>query len=686
MIIPGFRAILHGGDYNPDQWLSQPEVIDEDFRLFEECGCNTFTVGVFAWSRLEPTEGVYDFGWLDSILDRMAGAGKNVILATPSGAKPFWLSERYDEVRRINREGNREFSGMRHNHCWSSPVYRIKVLGINTLLAQRYGRHPAVKMWHVSNEFNGECFCPLCVSRFQEWLEKRYGNLDALNAAYWSDFWAHRFSCWTEINPRDWALDGLTLDWRRFASWQVEDFFEWEAAPLREHSPGVPVLTNLMGFFEGVDYHRLAGHLDIVADDSYPGYDADSPDLVRNAAMTALKFDMMRCLKGEPRPWFLMESCIDGRQIWSHLRLKVPGLHHLEMFQALAHGADGTLYFQWRKGRGGVEKYHGAVVHHTHARETRSFREVSALSRRYESLAGILDSSNRSEVALLLDWESRWGYRASKGLPGTNDPSSLIAHAADHYLPLWRRGISVDVLSSRHDFSSYRLLIVPRLYLLQPGFAVRLREFVQKGGTVLLTALSGMVNKTNLCWTDGCPGDGLEQLSGVWMEETGEGSPHAELRVASQNANALGIEGTWKVGNAHTRIHLRGAKTVLSYANGWLRGTPALTARAAGNGRTFYLAADLEQSGLDAIYEALSQACGLASFYRDGSALPPGVSVQTRRSESTVYRYFLNFSGETQTVRLPHGHHVNVESKADEEECVVLAPWEAKVLATSAGS
>ncbi len=176
-------TFLHGGDYNPDQWLDQPEVIEEDFRLMLKSGCDTMTVGVFAWSRLEPTEGCYDFAWLDSIVERMAHEDVRLILATPSGAKPIWLSEKYEETRRVNRAGLRELSGRRHNHCWTSPVYRTKVAEINRQLARRYGSHPTLLLWHISNELCGECFCPLCLASFQAWLQQRYRTLEALNSA-----------------------------------------------------------------------------------------------------------------------------------------------------------------------------------------------------------------------------------------------------------------------------------------------------------------------------------------------------------------------------------------------------------------------------------------------------------------------------------------------------------------------
>lgn len=681
-LIPGCDALLHGGDYNPDQWLGEPEVIDEDFRLFDAAGVNTLSVGIFAWSRLEPADGVYEFEWLDLILDRLAAAGKNVILATPSGARPLWLAQKYPEVLRTDRKGIRDTPTERHNHCWSSPVYRRKVREINTRLAERYGRHPAVKLWHVSNELSGECLCERCTGGFHDWLKARYGTLEAVNAAHWTDFWAHRYSDWSQINPRDFVLDGLTLDWRRYASWQLTDFYAWESEPLRRLSPGAPVLTNLMGLFEWVDYHALARQLDIVAEDSYPGYQADNADIAAQAVETGFKFDLLRCLKGEPRAWFLMESCIDGNSVWKPLHLKPPGLHHLEMFQALAHGADGTLYFQWRKGRGGVEKYHGAVLNHTHAEETRSFKEVAALGRRYERVKAVIGSLNRAEVAVLFDWESRWAYRAARGLP-KNDGAMLVRHAAEQYEPFWRRGITVDVLASAFDFSRHRLVVVPRLYLIQPGFGARMRAYVEAGGWAVFTGLTGMVNESNLCWRDGCPGDGLEELTGVWMEEVGECFPGKELRIDAVDGNSLELRLEGGVARGiYTRVHARDAEVLARYTSGWVAGTPALCTRACGAGRTFYLAADADRAGgLDLIYEAILRARGIAGFLPDGGLLPAGVTAQVREAEGVSYAFLLNFTGAAVRLPLFQRSGCDLETGAAlTDSPTELAPWGAKIL------
>ena len=204
-IIEGFPHMLHGGDWNPDQWLHEPGVLEQDFALMEKAGCNTFSIGIFAWATLEPEEGRFELGWLDEVMNGLAKRGFHAFLATPSGAKPRWMSEKYEEVRRIDAQGRRELHGSRHNHCFTSPVYREKVRIVNTRLAERYKGHPALGGWHISNEYSGACYCNYCLAAFRAWLKTRYADLDALNQAYWAAFWAQKFQTWEQIDPRECA-------------------------------------------------------------------------------------------------------------------------------------------------------------------------------------------------------------------------------------------------------------------------------------------------------------------------------------------------------------------------------------------------------------------------------------------------------------------------------------------------
>ena len=358
-IIRNAAEILHGGDYNPDQWLETPEIIDRDFELMEKSGCNTFSVGIFSWTALEPAPGKYRFDWLDRIMDRMAEHNFHVILATPSGAKPAWLATAHPEVCRVDENGLRQPYSRRHNHCWSSPVYRAKVREINSKLAKRYANHPALSGWHISNEYSGSCYCDLCIDRFRSWLRERYGTLENLNRAWWNTFWSHIHTDWAEITP--WGCsEGNSFDWKRFNTVQCCEFMKFEADALRACAPDVPVTTNMMGFFDGLDYWRVAEVCDFISDDVYPGWGIE-PDVRKILAECSMRHDMHRSMKNG-KPFLIMESAPSATNWQPGHRLKRPNQHKLEELTAIGHGADGTLYFQWRKSRGNLEKFHGAVV------------------------------------------------------------------------------------------------------------------------------------------------------------------------------------------------------------------------------------------------------------------------------------------------------------------------------------
>ena len=269
-----FDHIVHGGDYNPDQWLDTPEIIDEDMRLMKLAHINSASVGIFSWAMLEPEEGVYNFEWLDKIMDKLHENGIGVILATPSGARPAWLAQKYPEVLRVEKTGIRNEYGVRHNHCLTSPVYREKVRNINRKLAERYKDHPALKMWHISNEYSGECHCELCRQAFIDWLKDYYhDSLDELNHSWWNAFWAHQVTDWQQLStPKDRGENhssAMKLCWNRFVTDSHISFFENEIAPLREITPDIPVTTNYMRLYDDIDYQKMSKYVDIVSWDNY---------------------------------------------------------------------------------------------------------------------------------------------------------------------------------------------------------------------------------------------------------------------------------------------------------------------------------------------------------------------------------------------------------------------------------
>lgn len=672
-INPRFPAIWHGGDYNPDQWLSRPEIIDEDFRLFPLAGVNVVSIGIFAWARLEPEDEVYDFGWLDKLMDRLASSGMKAVLATPSGSKPAWMSQKYPEILRCAPDRTRDIHGTRHNHCYTSPVYRRKAAEMNARLAERYKDHPALLLWHVSNEYGGECHCPLCQEAFRAWLKKRYGSLDELNAAWWADFWSHRYSDWAQIQspaPQgESSIHGLELDWKRFVSEQSLDFFLAESAPLRSITPNVPITVNMMGTYPVLDYWKWAPHVDVISWDSYPRWhrppegdgaergDADGAQAAE-ASRTAFVHDLNRSLKGG-KPWILMEST-PSQVNWQPInRLKKPGMHRLSSLQAIAHGSDTVMYFQWRSGRGGFEKFHGSVVSHEGSENTRVFREVAELGKELKGLSDLVGTEVKSEAAVVYDWENRW---AIDGFAGFNREDRDYERACvEFHRALWRRSIACDVPDQSRELSGYKLVIAPWLYMLKPGTAERLEKYVKDGGTLVLTFLSGMVDEHDLCFQGGFPGP-LRKLAGVWAEEIDplwKGQKNRAL--PSPGGKALGLSGEYGISSLCELVHAEsragGAAEVLAtYGDDWYSGRPVLTRNRYGEGSVYYLAAKVDGRFTDDLVGGIAKELELKSAWPE--ALPAGVNAQARTDGDTDYVFLMNFTGKEAAGLPPFGCRV----------------------------
>lgn len=664
-----FEHFLHGGDYNPEQWLDRPDILEKDAALMKEAHVNCVSVGIFAWSHLEPEEGVYDFDWLSNIIDRLYQNGIYTVLATPSGAKPVWMSHKYPEIRRFSRNMTRELTGGRHNHCYSSPVYREKVRQMDTALAERFSRHPGVLLWHISNEFGGECFCPLCQEEFRQWLRERYGTLDALNKAWWTDFWSHRYTDWSQIEPPvpqgENDVHGLNLDWKRFVTARTADFVRMERDAVKAVNPELPVTINMMGDYAGLDYFRFRDLVDIVSWDSYPSWGRDA-DEEAVGQVTAFAHDLMRSIRREP--FLLMESTPSATNWQAISKLKRPGVHMLAEMQAVAHGANSVQYFQWRKSRGSSEKLHGAVVDHYGESDTRVFREVAEVGRRLEGLDGVLATCPMPETAIIYDWENRWAVEDARG--PRNSGLHYLDTVKDFHGAFWRLGIPTDVIDMTCDLSPYKLVIAPMIYLLRPGFAQRLRSFVEQGGTVLCTYWSGVVNESDLCWLGGMPGDGLMELFGLRSEEIDGLYDGQTNRLVPQEDFLPGR--SYQLRELCELVHCTTARALAVYGEDFYRGMPALTMNPYGKGRAYYLAARGERKLLEDLAAALAGDLGLRPSL--DAILPQGVTA-IRRSGNPDVIFLQNFTGATQSLRLRRDYW-NYESGAPLPRQLTLSPYQ----------
>lgn len=631
-----YPHFLHGADYNPEQWLDTPEIWDEDMRLMKLANCNEMSVGIFSWAKLEPREGEYDFSFLDTIIEKIGQNGGKVILATPSGARPRWMAEKYPEVLRVLPNGSREHFRARHNHCYTSPVYREKVRQMNTLLAQRYGHNPTVVAWHISNEYGGECHCPLCVKAFQEYLrEKFHGDIGALNRAYWTAFWSHTYDSFEQIEPpgalTEQAVHGLNLDWHRFVTYQTVDFMKHEVEPLKDIAPHLPVTTNMMYEFYDLDYYRFADVIDFASWDAYPEWHTKDDAVVAQEA--AFWHDFYRSLKG--KPFLLMESTPSLVNWKPYNKAKRPGLDVLSSIQAVAHGSDSVQYFQWRKGRGSSEKLHGAVVGHDGTEDTRVFRSVQTTGAVLKRINEIAGTCTKAKVAVIYDWENMWALDDCQGYASKN--KKYYATCYEYHRVFWERGIDCDIVSPRADLSRYALVVAPMLYLTDSAVVENLKDYVSQGGTLYGTYTMGTVDGNDLCWLGGIPAGELKTVFGILAEEIDTLCPGEVQHVAFAGQE-------YEVVDYCETVRLRGAEVMASYADGWQVGMPAVTVNRYGVGTAVYQACRDSGSLKDAVMDRLLAKLEISSNVGAAGKLPHGVTAHSRTDGESSYVFVENYS------------------------------------------
>ncbi|MHA7181222.1 beta-galactosidase [Arthrobacter sp. MDB2-24] len=508
--------MYYGADYYPEQWT--PETWDEDIRLMQEAGVNLVTVGVFAWARIQPDEDSFDWQWLDDVLGRLHEAGIAVDLATATASPPPWASTRYPQLLPQDSDGTTYWPGSRQAYAPSSPDYRRLAARLVTELAARYAHHPAVVMWHVNNEYACHLhydYSDNAATGFRQWLSNRYGSIDALNAAWGTLFWSQRYSAFDEILPPRTAPYShnpcQALDFKRFTSDTLLGLFIMERDIIRASGAQQPVTTNFMGAFPPLDYWKWAEELDFISDDNYP--DPNDPHSFRTAAFTR---DLIRSLK-PGQPWVLMEQSTNEVNWRPSNAPKAPGQMAALSMQAVGHGADGIMFFQWRQSQRGSEKFHSAMLPQA-GTTTRTWQEVADFG---QTLAGVTDlpsgeGSSRAKVALVFDWENWWALQ-NPDHPAELDYLTLVQR---WYAALHRQHLSIDLVHPTGDLTGYKVVIAPNLYLLTDDGADNLTRFVNGGGHLLVTAFSDIVDEHDAFRSGGFQ-VGLRDTLGVTVHEFG---------------------------------------------------------------------------------------------------------------------------------------------------------------------
>ncbi|MEU3617454.1 beta-galactosidase [Streptomyces sp. NPDC006872] len=620
--------ILFGGDYNPEQWPE--ETWHEDVALMAAAGVNSVTLGVFSWAKLEPEPGAREFGWLDTLMDLMHTAGVGVVLATPTASPPPWMGHLHPDTLPVDQDGRTEWWGGRQHFSHSSATYRRCAAAITEDLAARYGDHPALTMWHINNEYCTYDWSEQAAARFRDWLRARYGDLDALNEAWGTAFWSQGYGDWAEIHtPRHAHYlknPGQVLDFKRFTSDMLLECCTAERDIVRRATPHLPVTTNFMPLWVGLDAWRWAEEEDVVSVDLYP-----DPRDPLGAQHGALVQDLTRSqARG---PWMLMEQAA-GPVNWRGVNHPKPrGLNRLWSLQAVARGADAVCYFQWRQSRQGAEKFHSGMVSHA-GEEGRTYQEIKQLGADLARIsAEVTGSHSGSEIAILHDWHAWWA----------GDQEGRLSHEVDHptvlsawHRALWEADLATDFAHPEHDLTGYKLVVVPQLYAMTDAAIDNLLAHVHGGGTVVAGFLTGVADADDRVRPGGMDAR-LRELFGI--RTLHEWWPlDAQERVETD-----GFRGTlWS-----EELEAAGPDAVEAvYQGGELDGLPAVLR----NDRAWYVSTLPEPDALRTLLARIAADAGVRPV---AEGLPPGVEA-VRRGELL---FLLHHGRDPVTVRLPGAHH-----------------------------
>lgn len=652
--------IWYGGDYNPDQWPE--EVWDDDVRLMKKAGVNLVSVGIFSWAKIETSEGVYDFDWLDRIIDKLGEAGIAVDLASATASPPMWLTQAHPEVLWKDYRGDVCQPGARQHWRPTSPVFREYALKLCRAMAEHYKGNPYVVAWHVSNEYgchNRFDYSEDAERAFRKWCEERYGTIDAVNDAWGTAFWAQRMNDFTEIVPPRFIGDGnfmnpgKLLDFKRFSSDALKAFYVAERDALAEITPDLPLTTNFMVSAAGsvLDYDDWGREVDFVSNDHYfiPG-EAHLDELAFSASL----------VDGIARkdPWFLMEhstSAVNWRPV--NYR-KEPGQLVRDSLAHVAMGADAVCYFQWRQSKAGAEKFHSAMVPHT-GEDSAVFRDVCELGADLNTLAdnGLLGTKlAKSKVAVVFDYESEWATEhtatPTQKVHHVDEPLQWFRALADH-------GVTADVVPVSSNWDEYEVVVLPSVYILSEETTCRVRDYVVNGGRLIVTYYTGLSDEKDHVWLGGYPGS-IRDVVGVRVEEfmpMGDDFPGvpdclglSNGAVAHDIADVIGsVDGTATVLETFRDDPWTG-----------MDGAPAIVANTFGEGRSVYVGARLGRDGIAKSLPEIFESLGMAETGENDSRV-----LRVEREGSDGSRFVFSFNRTHEAVQIPFEGKIVVSSFAE---------------------
>lgn len=632
-----------GVDYYPEHW--NRDRWNKDVELMREAGITFVRLAEFAWSRLEPSEGVYNFSWLDEVIALLGKNGIEVALGTPTAAPPAWIFEKHPDIFPVDADGHRLGFGARLHRCLNNPRFRGYSRAITQKLAEHYRDCSYVTTWQTDNEFEGNrCYCSECTKAFHKWLRNKYASLDRLNSRWGTVFWSQEYTSWDQIPLPNRIKCGqiahnpsLILDYYRFASDSTVEFQKEQIKILRNITPNKKITHNYMGFHNTVDYYDLSRDLDVISWDNYPvDLTTSAYECSLNAAMA---HDLMRGTK-EKNFWIMEER--SGPTGWDRMSNTTrPGQIRMWTYQAIGHGADLVSYFRWRSCLYGTEQYWHGILNHD-GTPRRRYREVQQIG---EELKGLLEelecSVVQNEVAIIHQYDQNWALQIQ---PQTLQGIEYWGLAKHVYSALTKLGVGIDIVSADTNFSKYKIIMFPMLSLVDEELTEKIEEYVLGGGKVILTPRTGVKNKDNVAWPLALPGL-LRKCSGIEIEEYDAINHHTNQIQTEDGAR-------YQVSMWCDMLRLETATALASYTQDFYAGWPAISENRYGKGMVWYFGTFPEDRFFTDFMTKIT--CGL----RKVKDLPEGVLVSRRGSAEYEYLFFINTTALRQAVRFEREHDV----------------------------
>lgn len=610
-----------GVDYYPEHW--DRALWREDADLMARTGVKVVRVGEFAWSRLEPREGMFDFEWLDEVVRLMGERGIDVVLGTPTSCPPLWLYEAHPEIAQADYTGRREPTGIRGHRCYQSPVFRRYAERIVRRMAERYRDAGNVIAWQIDNEVEGNfCCCEVCVGGFRRWLRGRYGTLDRLNAAFHNDVWSGDYSSWEQVfppvknHPMVWYNPALVLDFMRWAAESTGEYVAFQRDVIRSILPGAKITTNFWFCEHMPDLYGMYEGLDFAAYDNYP---STKP----GEGSHAFHLDFTRGLKR--RNFWIMEQLSGLPGCWMNMgRAPLPGMIKGYALQAMARGADTVVHFRWRSAVGGAEMYWHGLIDHDNV-PGRRFLEFTDLCGAVEKLAPVDGTTVEAPVAILFGMDNEFAFKSQLQAEGMYYFEQLQAwHEAFAAL-----GVNVDVIDQNADLTGYRVVVAPNMYIRSERAVKSLHAFAEAGGTVLLTCRSGVKDGNNNCVMEPLPGDYADMVGAHAVEYDSLASDTAQVSMDGE---------TWAATRWAEMLTLDTAEAVGVYADQYYAGSPAVTVNRWGDGRVYYVGTLLPEAARGRLARRMLTETG-APFLPN---LPKGVEVSVRAGGEKRFTFIFN--------------------------------------------